>query len=383
MNIGFFCNEYPPKPQGGIGTFVQRLATALVAAGHRAWVVGFGPRPATHNDNGVRVSTIESASGGSTWRDRLTLRSWLEREAAAEKADVIEIPEYGGMLPFPVRGVPIVVRHHQSSTAIALVQRRLPSPLVAYCERTTLTTHRHWIGVSRHILEHNRSLFRLPPARQATIYSPLPQVGTHDLALGSARRRDVGPYVVFVGKLSRSKGAFALARAARRLLRRHSDLRFVFVGPDVSSFGVRGSSRIQSLVGGEFAERVILTGSVPYRQALGWISGAEAFVLPSLLEALPMSALEAIASEVPVVLSRLGPGTEMIEHESSGMLVDPSDSLDLAAALDRILSDRQFARGLVERARAQAGIRHSLERCVSESLTFYDHCRRRSGPCGS
>jgi glycogen synthase len=39
MKIGFFCNEYPPRPHGGIGTFVHTLAPALAQAGHAVTVV--------------------------------------------------------------------------------------------------------------------------------------------------------------------------------------------------------------------------------------------------------------------------------------------------------------------------------------------------------
>ncbi len=40
MKICFICGEYPPGPHGGIGTFVQVLARALVAAGHEVRVLG-------------------------------------------------------------------------------------------------------------------------------------------------------------------------------------------------------------------------------------------------------------------------------------------------------------------------------------------------------
>jgi hypothetical protein len=40
MRVCFLCNEYPPGPHGGIGTFTQMLARALVQAGHQAWVIG-------------------------------------------------------------------------------------------------------------------------------------------------------------------------------------------------------------------------------------------------------------------------------------------------------------------------------------------------------
>lgn len=58
MHICYLCSEYPPAPHGGIGTFVQTTARALVGRGHHVTVIGFNDvdLPAKEDDAGFKCS---------------------------------------------------------------------------------------------------------------------------------------------------------------------------------------------------------------------------------------------------------------------------------------------------------------------------------------
>jgi glycosyltransferase involved in cell wall biosynthesis len=73
------------------------------------------------------------------------------------------------------------------------------------------------------------------------------------------------------------------------------------------------------------------------------LAGADVCVLPSRQEGLGVAALEGMAAEKPVVASRVGGLATLIEHEVSGLLVPPADAAALAAALARVLRDRELA----------------------------------------
>jgi len=62
MKIGFFCNECPPRPHGGIGTFVHALGPALAQAGHAVTVVEWGERAGERQCAGVRVVTLAQST---------------------------------------------------------------------------------------------------------------------------------------------------------------------------------------------------------------------------------------------------------------------------------------------------------------------------------
>jgi glycosyltransferase involved in cell wall biosynthesis len=85
------------------------------------------------------------------------------------------------------------------------------------------------------------------------------------------------------------------------------------------------------------------------------LSVVDTFVLPSLSEGLSLALLEAMASEKPVVATRVGGNPELIDHGRTGFLVQPEDTRDLAANLVTLLSDpwmmQEFGRRGAERVR--------------------------------
>jgi len=98
---------------------------------------------------------------------------------------------------------------------------------------------------------------------------------------------------------------------------------------------------------------------------------ADAFVLPSLVEGLPLSVLEAMAAGVPVVATDI-PGTrEAVEHEVTGLLVPARDPQALAAAIGRVFGDRTSAAARATRARERARREFSTEAVVARVTELY------------
>jgi glycosyltransferase involved in cell wall biosynthesis len=76
------------------------------------------------------------------------------------------------------------------------------------------------------------------------------------------------------------------------------------------------------------------------------LAGCDAFILPSRREGLGVAALEAMAAGRPVVCSAVGGLAHSVVHERTGLLVPPGDAAALAAALDRVVSDRALRQRL-------------------------------------
>ena len=79
---------------------------------------------------------------------------------------------------------------------------------------------------------------------------------------------------------------------------------------------------------------------------------ADAFVLPTLADCHSIASLEAMASGLPVILTRIGAGSEIVEEGRSGLLVDAGSAEGLAAAIEALAADRARARAMGERGRA-------------------------------
>ena len=78
---------------------------------------------------------------------------------------------------------------------------------------------------------------------------------------------------------------------------------------------------------------------------------ADVFVLPSLHESSPNALIEAMGVGLPCIASDVGGIADLVESEINGIRVPPKDPTALAAALHRVLTDRDFASELGENAR--------------------------------
>ena len=117
------------------------------------------------------------------------------------------------------------------------------------------------------------------------------------------------------------------------------------------------------------AERVVLTGlRVDAREIMG---AADAVVVPSVGEGLPLVALEALAARTPVVATSVRGIRELLTDDHDSLLVPADDPDALAAALRRILDDHALASRLVQ-AGAELVAPYTEARMVESYLDLYE-----------
>ncbi len=372
MKIAYICNEYPPAPHGGIGTFVHTIAHGLAEAGHEVTVLGYGKDHGEGDDQGVRVVVLpESSTRHLAWFiNRRRLYSWLKREAHAGRIDVIEAPEYQGMLPFPFPWSRVVIRLHLSASTVAHYAGVSARRMVTWLETRTLSVHRNWIPVSNHILLETKRCFRRSPLRHRVIYNPFQVNGN-----GAGGPRVAGMperYVMFAGTVSDRKGAFILAEAARAFLTEHPDLHLVYVGGLTSESGRYADETIRDILGEQLAARVHFTGAIEHDLVLAYMKGAKVFAFPSKLESFGLAPVEAMSCRVPVVYSKRHAGPEVVDDGVTGLLADPHSPDDVAEKVLRFLNDPPFAALLAENGEQAVKERFSLQRCIDDTLAFYE-----------
>ena len=124
-------------------------------------------------------------------------------------------------------------------------------------------------------------------------------------------------------------------------------------------------------------ERVWLAGERADVPAI--MRGLNCFVLPSLAEGVPHTILEAMASALPVVATRVGGNSELIESGMTGTLVPPADSEALARAILGYLSDRAMARRHARAAQRVAKTHFGLTRMVADYASMYERALRAAG----
>lgn len=133
------------------------------------------------------------------------------------------------------------------------------------------------------------------------------------------------------------KGQDLLIPAMGKLVKAFPDLHLYLVGPVIMGWGGREIKRMAGK--SPAAKHIHFVGSQPKETALMYTRAADCFVLPSREEAMPLSILEAMYLETPVVASDVDGIPDEIEHGKSGLLFSHSRPEDLADCLRNMFAD--------------------------------------------
>ncbi|MPZ68957.1 MAG: glycosyltransferase [Actinobacteria bacterium] len=239
-------------------------------------------------------------------------------------------------------GVPVVVTVHnlvqpEIAGALKASAFRMAEPLVAKLSDRTL-------AVSEEIADRLRSA---APARAATIEVLHLGVGEAPAVTRSSDdvRRELrlsadDQMVVTVARLVPQKALHVMLGAIARL---PGTVHLVILGEGRLERDLRAAAERSGIAG-----RVHFLGFRP--DVPDHLAAADAYVLSSIWEGVPLSAQEAILLGTPIVATNVGGMPELIEDRVSGRLVPRDDPEALASALSEVLDDRTAAEGYARKA---------------------------------
>ena len=104
----------------------------------------------------------------------------------------------------------------------------------------------------------------------------------------------------------------------------------------------------------------------------------DVFVMPSRMEGLGLSVMEAQASGIPVIASNVGGIPNLIEHGKTGYLVDPENIEDLAQTIINVLSNRESAKAVGFNGRKFAEQECSFDKMIAKTINLYESVLRNS-----
>jgi sugar transferase (PEP-CTERM/EpsH1 system associated) len=235
-----------------------------------------------------------------------------------------------------------------------------------------------YVGLSRHLEEYLERQVGVSPHRVSQIYNG---VDTERFRPAPAREPIAGcPFgdpeeflVGWVGRMDAVKDLPNLLQGfARAAQRAASRLRLVLVGDGPMRQAVERLVEQHGL-----REGVWLAGE--RADVASVMRGLDCFVLPSLGEGISNTILEAMATRLAIVATRVGGNAELIESGMTGLLVPPGNSDALAQALLRYSSDRAMARRHAKAARRVAQTRFSLARMVTDYCSLYETALAAAG----
>ena len=172
-------------------------------------------------------------------------------------------------------------------------------------------------------------------------------------------------FVVMVANMhSDVKGHEDLVQAAVEVCRQISEVRFILVGD-----GELRQKIEKQVVLAHLEKNFLFLGK--RNDVPEILSCSDLSVLASRAEGFPNAVLEAMASGLPVVATRVGGTPEIIEDGKNGLLVSPNSPSELALAILRILRDASFAKDLGGAAQEKVRSTFSFESSLSALNQIY------------
>jgi glycosyltransferase involved in cell wall biosynthesis len=357
------CVYFPPEV-GGLESHIFYLCRGLVARGHEVDTVTSRSQP--------ELPPHEVMDGVRVWRTWLPARNtagWAAHAffsmprfgALAADADVLHAQDVAGVLPCMVaqraRNVPLVTTYHSSHFL-----RRASSPFWRPIFRRFLMAADRNLAASTEIASVAEQI--APGARVDAVTNGVetsffrrmePALPPH----APGRRRLIVPRRLFA-----KNGVEHLVRALPAIAR-EVDVEAVLIGdgPERSAL-----ERLAAELG--VSDRVVFLGARAHAQMPGLLSSGDLAIIPSLMEATSVAALESMACELPVAASRVGGLPEIVDDEV-GVLFEPGDAGSLArAVVDLLASGRLQEMGA--RARRRVVERWSNERLVDHHVSVYE-----------
>jgi colanic acid/amylovoran biosynthesis glycosyltransferase len=175
-------------------------------------------------------------------------------------------------------------------------------------------------------------------------------------------------HILCVGRLTPAKGQHILIAAACLLRNAGRQFRISMVGagPDAESLKLAANAACLSGI-------IEFTGALNQTEVHHLYTQADAFVLPSFAEGIPVVLMEAMACGIPCISSRITGISELIRSDQEGFLLPPSDVPALADAL-AVLMDDVALRGRIGRfARARVEASYHLEKNIGQLVQLFGH----------
>lgn len=357
-----------PPDLGGPSTYVPSIGRFLTERGHEVQVVAFCSDP---EPTGYPFPVISIPRGPLPVR---YLKAFWRVLREAKDYDVVYVQEHLALLHVlaaKLRGVPVVIRimvdgaweisHRKGwigddtisefqgkdygNWRVSLV-RRLQRRWWGWCKRIiSCSDFLRNILVGTYGVDGDKvqRIFNAYHGPDPDSVTQTPLEARTALGLDPAKR-----YLLSINRLMGWKRVDGVIEALAEL---DEDVELLVCGDGDMEEAWKALARETGL-----ADRVHFLGNVPHAKIPLYIRAADVFVLNSLYEGLSHTLLEVQALGTPIVASRVCGNPEVVVDGESGLLVDPRDSHELAAAVRKLLSDSALcehfvAAGLAQRPR--------------------------------
>jgi glycosyltransferase involved in cell wall biosynthesis len=185
---------------------------------------------------------------------------------------------------------------------------------------------------------------------------------------GSPRASDLrrAPVIVSLGRLEARKGHATLIRAMPAVIARFPDAQLRILGHDHRGYARTLERLVAELSLGERVSFLGYQDDVPAH-----LAAADVFALASRAEGFGQAVIEAMASGLPVVVSKLAPFDEIVQDRQSGRLAEVDNPTAFAEAICAVAADRPAALRMSAAARQRVIDAFTVEAMTNRTLDVY------------
>ena len=376
--------EFPPRHLGGLGIHARNLSEALVKLGMNIQVLTFTDDPA------------HARGGFSEFKDGY----WIHYLPTFQRKDEIDflgwvlqlnmaMADFGREIIANFPEVPKIVHAHDWMVSYAAfeLQQSGQVPLVTTIHATEsgrnngiynhLQQSIHQmeadlvgrsdliICCSRYMEDEIKRLFDKP----ATEISIIPNAVSQTPPLPKAGSEQT---ILFIGRLVLEKGVQILLEALAGISSFYPKVNLVIAG---AGYYMDPLKEMVSNLG--LVDRVRFTGFVSEAARNQLLAQCNVAVFPSLYEPFGIAALEAMAAEVPVIVSRTGGLAEIVTDGVTGLCFAPGNVIDLQRCLIAVFSNPKLAEELVSKARAKINQEYTWESVAWQTIAQYNRVLAR------
>ncbi len=392
MHIAYITSEFvTEKWRGGLATYLDNITNIMSKHGHNVTVITLSEQDGRlrygNNVEVVRIMAKEIPSVDEEIRYALALmhNSWrlynaLRQEDKKNRIDIVQTANYQAVGFFRLWSIPTVVRASSDASLwrnamkyefdykSAVREKKLADYLELHCEKRADAV----FAPSRFCAD----VIKKRSGQDVTIIESPYLWENQEMDESLYQEKLLGKkYLLFNSTLSRLKGTHVGIEAAEKILEKYGDLYMVYVGYDYGLSQKEGNSQkvagILMRQGKKYGGRVVYLGHVEHKKLFPIVKNALACVLPSRVDNLPNSCIEAMALG-SIVIGTYGASFEQLIHnKENGLLIKRDSPTALIKAVDCLMNLTEEERMKMGEYATDTVNRLKPDKIYHELVSFY------------
>lgn len=304
------------KGIGGIAQHVQGLSSFLTKNGHNVEIMS------SENTFTLPIKGLKNPS---------FMISAFFKTRFKKDNDIVHAHNLPAALPMKnATGKKVLSLHGIYSEQIDMLHGKTTGKLSSSYEKDALSWADAITVVSKEALDYYTKLgFKVHHVPNAIDISSLP----------SKEDRRYKKQIIFAGRLSREKGILTLLEIAKKL---PEDIHLLILGSGPEEENVKSVTKLK--------QNIHFLGYQPKEKTVALIKGSDILVQPSIIEGVSSTLLEAMACKTPVIATNIGGNKEILQHEKTGILVEPNSPENIMTKILDLMENKQKASIMGEQA---------------------------------